>query len=97
MMRTIVLEKDLWIKHLSLDPITGLDPPGIKVRAAEGLDAASYFITGYWIWSKIIENLAAIGYDTNTLYMASYDWRLSYGNLEGESTMETEELKLSGY
>ncbi|CAO1636915.1 unnamed protein product [Sympodiomycopsis kandeliae] len=82
MMRTVVLEKDLWIKHLSLDPQTGLDPPGIKVRAAEGMDAASYFVSGYWIWSKIIENLAVIGYDPNSLYMASYDWRLSYGNLQ---------------
>lgn len=53
MMRTIVFEKEMWVKHLSLDPVTGLDPPGIKVRAAEGLDAASYFITGYWIWSKV--------------------------------------------
>lgn len=82
MIRTVVLEKDMWIKHLSLDPHTGLDPPGIKVRAAEGMDAASYFVSGYWIWSKIIENLAVIGYDPNSLYMASYDWRLSYGNLE---------------
>ncbi|MCO5612953.1 hypothetical protein L7F22_067226 [Adiantum nelumboides] len=56
MMRTIVLEKEMWIKHLSLDPVTGLDPPGIKVRAAEGLDAASYFVSGYWIWARIIEN-----------------------------------------
>jgi phospholipid:diacylglycerol acyltransferase len=62
--------------------VTGLDPPGIKVRAAEGLDAASYFVSGYWIWARIIENLAAIGYDTNDLWLASYDWRLSYPNLE---------------
>lgn len=82
MFRMVVLEKELWIKQLSLDPDTGLDPPGIKVRAAEGLDAASYFVTGYWIWSKVIENLAAIGYDTNNLYLASFDWRLSYHNLE---------------
>lgn len=82
MMRTIVLEKEMWIKHLSLDPVTGLDPPGIKVRAAEGLDAASYFVSGYWIWARIIENLAAIGYDTNDLWLAAYDWRLSYHNLE---------------
>lgn len=32
--------------------------------------------------SKIIENLAAVNYDTNNLYMAPYDWRLSYYNLE---------------
>lgn len=72
----------MWIKHLSLDPVTGLDPPNIKVRAAEGLDAASYFVSGYWIWARIIENLAAIGYDTNDLWLGSYDWRLSYPNLE---------------
>jgi phospholipid:diacylglycerol acyltransferase len=29
-----------------------------------------------------VQNLAAIGYDTNAMEMASYDWRLSYQNLE---------------
>ncbi|KAN0063168.1 phospholipid:diacylglycerol acyltransferase [Thecaphora frezii] len=82
MMRTIVFEKDNWVRQLSLDPETGLDPPGIRVRAAEGLDAASFFAAGYWIWSKVIENLAVLGYDTNNLFLASYDWRLSYHNLE---------------
>jgi hypothetical protein len=32
--------------------------------------------------SKIIENLAVVNYDTNNLYLAPYDWRLSYANLE---------------
>jgi hypothetical protein len=36
-----------------LDPITGLDPPGVKVRAAEGIEAASSFIQGYWLWFVI--------------------------------------------
>jgi phospholipid:diacylglycerol acyltransferase len=31
---------------------------------------------------QIIENLAAIGYDPNTMYSAAYDRRLSYINLE---------------
>ena len=35
---------------LMLDPTTGLDPPGVKVRAAEGIDAASSFIQGFWLW-----------------------------------------------
>jgi phospholipid:diacylglycerol acyltransferase len=35
---------------MMLDPLTGLDPEGAKVRAAEGIDAASSFIQGYWIW-----------------------------------------------
>ena len=30
----------------------------------EGIGADVYsFITGYWIWSKILENLATLGYD----------------------------------
>jgi phospholipid:diacylglycerol acyltransferase len=65
-----------------LDKITGLDPPGIKLRAAMGFDATDFFVTGYWIWSKILENLASIGYDPTSAYTASYDWRLAYGNLE---------------
>jgi hypothetical protein len=32
--------------------------------------------------SKIIQNLAVVNYDTNNLYLAPYDWRLSYYNLE---------------
>ena len=46
------------------------------------MEAADYFITGYWVWAKIIENLATIGYDTNNMHFASYDWRLSFSNLE---------------
>lgn len=66
-----------------LDKYTGLDPPGgIKLRAAQGFDAADFFITGYWIWNKILENLATIGYDPTNSYTAAYDWRLSYANLE---------------
>lgn len=65
-----------------LDKDTGLDPPGIKLRAAQGFDATDFFVTGYWIWNKIIENLASIGYDPTSAYTASYDWRLAYPDLE---------------
>ncbi|KAK6579938.1 hypothetical protein PZA11_007646 [Diplocarpon coronariae] len=83
MMRALVLDKEGWKKHIILDKKTGLDPPGgIKLRAAQGFDAADFFITGYWIWSKILENLATIGYDPENSYTAAYDWRLSYKNLE---------------
>lgn len=54
MIRNVLFEKDKWVKHLSLDTVTGLDPEGVRVRAAKGLDAANYFAAGYWIWSKII-------------------------------------------
>ncbi|KAG8980879.1 hypothetical protein FRB93_008884 [Tulasnella sp. JGI-2019a] len=82
MIRAVVTEKEKWMAALMLDPETGLDPPGIKVRAAQGLDAASTFIPGYWIWAKVIENLACLNYDTNNLDLAAYDWRLAYSNLE---------------
>ncbi len=83
MMRALVLDKEEWKKHIMLDKRTGLDPPGgIKLRAAQGFDAADFFITGYWIWNKILENLATIGYDPTNSFTAAYDWRLSYANLE---------------
>ncbi|EPX72392.1 phospholipid-diacylglycerol acyltransferase Plh1 [Schizosaccharomyces octosporus yFS286] len=82
MLKAMLLDKQCWLEHLMLDPKTGLDPPGIRLRAAQGFEAADFFITGYWIWSKIIENLAAIGYEPNNMLSASYDWRLSYSNLE---------------
>ncbi|KAK3384782.1 Lecithin:cholesterol acyltransferase-domain-containing protein [Podospora didyma] len=82
MMRALVMEKEVWKKHIMLDKQTGLDPPGIKLRAAQGFDATDFFITGYWIWNKILENLASLGYDPTNSYTAAYDWRLAYPNLE---------------
>ncbi|KAJ3861987.1 phospholipid:diacylglycerol acyltransferase [Lentinula novae-zelandiae] len=82
MLSQVTFNRDRWIAAMMLDPVTGLDPPDAKIRAAEGIDAASSFIQGYWIWSKIVENLAVVNYDTNNLYLAPYDWRLSYWNLE---------------
>lgn len=82
MMRALVLDKPSWKRHIMLDKDTGLDPPGVKLRAAQGFDAADFFITGYWIWNKILENLATIGYDPTNAYTASYDWRMSYLNYE---------------
>ncbi|KAI1979587.1 phospholipid:diacylglycerol acyltransferase [Ophidiomyces ophidiicola] len=82
MMRALVLDKSGWKQHIMLDKKTGLDPPGVKLRAAQGFDATDFFITGYWIWNKILENLATIGYDPTNAFTAAYDWRLSYINLE---------------
>ena len=82
MMRALVLDKASWKHNIMLDKTTGLDPPGVKLRAAQGFDAADFFITGYWIWNKILENLATIGYDPTNAFTAAYDWRLSYANLE---------------
>ena len=71
-----------WLEHLTLHNETGLDPPGIRVRAVPGLVAADYFAPGYFVWAVLIENLARIGYEGKNLYMAAYDWRLSFQNTE---------------
>ncbi|KAJ3126664.1 hypothetical protein HK101_005719 [Irineochytrium annulatum] len=98
--RAILLDKACWFEHMSLDPKTGLDPPGIKLRAAQGLDAADYLFPGYYVLARIIANLATIGYDNNNSscfpkqHMASYDWRLSYTNLEARDQYFTK-LKMT--
>ena len=61
MMKALVMDQATWKRHIMLDKETGLDPPDIKLRAAQGFDATDFFITGYWIWNKILENLATIG------------------------------------
>ncbi|KAI9812796.1 MAG: hypothetical protein M1826_002762 [Phylliscum demangeonii] len=84
MMRALLLNPANWKRHIMLDKRTGLDPAGsgIKLRAAQGFDATDFFVTGYWLWNKIVENLATIGYDPTNSFTASYDWRLAYANLE---------------
>lgn len=94
MLRAMLLSKDCWLKNLMLDPVTGLDPPHFKMRAAQGMEAADFFVAGYWIWNRILENLAAIGYDPLTMSVAAYDWRLSYPDLEKRDGYFTQ-LKLA--
>ncbi|GAA5859636.1 hypothetical protein JCM8547_006173 [Rhodosporidiobolus lusitaniae] len=82
MLRAVLKNKEAWTRAMSLDPFTGLDADGYRVRAAQGLDAATAFMPGYWIWQKVIENLAVLDYDHDDLSLAAYDWRLAYINLE---------------
>ncbi|XP_028753539.1 phospholipid:diacylglycerol acyltransferase 1 [Neltuma alba] len=71
-----------WVEHMSLDNETGLDHPGIRVRPVSGLVAADYFAPGYFVWAVLIANLARIGYEEKSMYMAAYDWRISFQNTE---------------
>jgi phospholipid:diacylglycerol acyltransferase len=50
MLSQVTFNRDKWMAAMMLDPETGLDPPGAKIRAAEGIDAASNFLQGFWIW-----------------------------------------------
>lgn len=36
MIRSVLLDKESWTEHIMLDPETGLDPPGYKIRAVHG-------------------------------------------------------------
>ncbi|KAI9090481.1 Lecithin:cholesterol/phospholipid:diacylglycerol acyltransferase, partial [Phlyctochytrium arcticum] len=81
-LKSMLLNNACWIYHMMLDEKTGMDPPGVKLRAAQGLDAADYLFPGFWVWAKLISNLGALGYDSNNMHLASYDWRLSLTKLE---------------
>ena len=81
----ILTNKQCWMEYLMLGP-DGLDPVfnnrTRKLRPPRGLSAADYFVQGFWVWAKVIENMASVGYDINDIHMAAYDWRLSFPNLE---------------
>lgn len=82
MLQQFMLNQKCWLEHVMLDRRSGLDPNGIRLRAASGLEAADYLIGGFWVWGKLVENLADIGYDSNNMFMAAYDWRLAPSLLE---------------
>mmetsp|Transcript_41719 Transcript_41719/g.116291 ORF Transcript_41719/g.116291 Transcript_41719/m.116291 type:complete len:605 (-) Transcript_41719:187-2001(-) len=82
MARALVGNITCWLEHMALDPMTGLDPPSKKVRAVEGFSGADYFMPGYWLWGKLLESAAAIGYNPSNIQMMCYDWRLPYSALE---------------
>ena len=56
MLSQVTFNKEKWISAMMLDHVTGLDPPDVKRRAAEGIDAASSLIQGYWIWWAVLFN-----------------------------------------
>eukprot|EP00798_Chlamydomonas_sp_ICE-L_P013787 gene13787-19696_t len=82
MMQAFITDPACWLKHVSLDPITGLDPEGIKLRPAQGLECIEYPMPGYWLFARVVEALVDLGYDPNSLISATYDWRLSLPDLE---------------
>eukprot|EP00878_Enallax_costatus_P008458 GHUV01008840.1.p1 GENE.GHUV01008840.1~~GHUV01008840.1.p1 ORF type:complete len:707 (+),score=149.19 GHUV01008840.1:1658-3778(+) len=82
MAQTLLADRACWMRHMKLDPATGSDPPGIKLRAAKALEAVDYFVPGYWVFSKMVESLADLGYDNNNLVAVPYDWRLPLSVME---------------
>eukprot|EP00127_Corallochytrium_limacisporum_P001329 Clim_evm19s51 gene=Clim_evmTU19s51 len=82
MIRAALLNPDCWVQHLMLDPETGKDPEGVKLRPADGFEAADFFMPGYWVWAPVIEAFGALGYDKNNMALLPYDWRLGPRKLE---------------
>jgi len=89
MFQSLLSDPDCWARHLALNGTTGLDPlqrphfnRSIRVRPAQGFESADFFVGGYWLWGLMIEALADIGYDYNSMHLASYDWRLSFQDME---------------
>ena len=80
--KSFLMDRDCWREHMMLDPMTGGDPPDIRLRAAQGFEAADYFMGNYWVFGKLIENLADVGYDSSTMSMEPYDWRVAFPILE---------------
>ncbi|CCW64584.1 unnamed protein product [Phytomonas sp. EM1] len=77
MLFLILTDPACWLDLFSMDKTTGLDKKGIKVRPDSGLASVDYFVPGYWVWAKVIINLADIGYDPQDIMVMTYDWRLS--------------------
>lgn len=77
MLFLILRDPVCWVKLFTLDASTGLDQEGVRIRGGQGAAAVGKVAPGYWVWEKIIRNLADIGYDESNLRIASYDWRLS--------------------
>jgi len=44
MVQSMLLDSQCWLRHMMLNLTTGLDPEGIKLRPAAGLEAADYLI-----------------------------------------------------
>ena len=42
------------------------------------------------VWSRLIRDFAAIGYDHSSMILASYDWRLSLHDMEVRSVCQTQ-------
>jgi len=58
------------------------DPPGVKVRAVNGLHGIDYLAESSiakkasYVFGHVINALIDVGYDYNNLEAAAYDWRL---------------------
>lgn len=77
MVRTILLGAACWADHMRLNYSTGLDPDGIKVRAAEGIEAADYLLPGFWYvyaYSYFFTHHFSVNYISHTKRFANLNY-----------------------
>lgn len=77
MLMLMLSDPACWLELFGADKTTGVDKPGVKVRADTGFTSVDFFVPGYWVWAKVLINLADIGYDPQSMAVMTYDWRLS--------------------
>ena len=58
MLEKLATDRSCWLEHMKLNESTWDDPDGIHLRASSGFEAADYFMTGYYLWGPLIENMA---------------------------------------
>jgi len=44
-----------------------LRPSWDQAAGGQVMEAVDYFVPGYWVFSKMVQNLADLGYDNNNL------------------------------
>lgn len=82
LVQSLLLDVDCWLDHITPSPSTGLDKPGVRVRAASGLGAADAFLGVFSLWRGLLRSLARLGYDESAVHLASFDWRMRFPDLE---------------
>eukprot|EP00817_Percolomonadidae_sp_ATCC50343_P002621 CAMPEP_0117423990 /NCGR_PEP_ID=MMETSP0758-20121206/4506_1 /TAXON_ID=63605 /ORGANISM="Percolomonas cosmopolitus, Strain AE-1 (ATCC 50343)" /LENGTH=469 /DNA_ID=CAMNT_0005207515 /DNA_START=561 /DNA_END=1970 /DNA_ORIENTATION=- len=84
MFNKVLGNRKCWLNHIQLnrEDTDRIDPEGVRVRNSEGARSADYFVPGFYVWAVIINDLGNLGYDVNNMYVASYDWRLSFAQLQ---------------
>jgi hypothetical protein len=75
-------QRSMWIQHMMLDPDGHSDPQsGVQVRAVPGVGGVNYLQPGImasqtWVFGKVTDRLASVGYGRHNLRAVPYDWRL---------------------
>src|SRR5687768_1891934 len=81
MISQLLTNRHCLLEHMKLGD-NGFDLAGINLRPLLGLELVDYLFPGFWVWARLIMELGEVGYDANSLEIQSYDWRLSFEDME---------------